>query len=297
MIPEALSIGRAVVSLRLLLPIASVAVGLAAVWFLLGRDRAELRKLVLDRLTTAGFLFFLVWKATPIVTRFETIRREPLLILYAPGGTVGLILGVLAVVGYVGYTVVRTRAAAESPSVPAVDVVRAVVLTGVSSLVAYAILFAVIAVVSASGAGQASARVGDPAPSIELETLDGGTFSLGDASGRPVVVNFWATWCGPCRAETAVKSALAEQFAGEAIVVGVNLTNSETGPGDVARFAEEWDVRYPILLDRTGRVGAAYGVRGTPTTVVIGADGTVHARIFGAMSLDAGARAVRAALR
>ncbi len=143
----------------------------------------------------------------------------------------------------------------------------------------------------------AFALEGAPAPDFTLKSLSGENLRLSEFRGEVVMINFWATWCGPCRAETAVKSALAEQFAGEAIIVGVNLTNSETGPGDVARFAEEWDVRYPILLDRTGRVAAAYGVRGTPTTVVIGADGTVHARIFGAMSLDAGARAVRAALR
>ena len=297
MIPEAISIGRAVLSVRLLLVFVSIGGGLSVAWILLGPRRSELRKLLVDSVTSAAFVFLVVWKVTPVVTQFATIRREPLLLLYAPGGSVGIVLGALAALGYTVWSFVRRHRADDADAGSPIDVARAGALAVVSSLVVFAVAFFAISIVVSVRTSETAAAVGRPAPPIELETLDGRSFSLDAVSGKPVVVNFWATWCGPCRAETAVKSALAEQFSGEAIVVGVNLTNSETGPGDVARFAEEWDVRYPILLDRTGRVASAYGVRGTPTTVVIGADGAVSARIFGAMSFDAGARAIRAELR
>ncbi|TVR61644.1 MAG: hypothetical protein EA426_03120 [Spirochaetaceae bacterium] len=297
MIPEAISIGRAVLSVRLLLVFVSVGGGLFVAWTLLGPGRSELRKLLVDSATSAAFVFLVVWKVTPVVTQFATIRREPLLLLYASGGTVGIILGALAALGYTVWILVRRRRTGDAEVGSAIDVARAGALAVVSSLVVFAVVFFAITIVSSVQSGETAAAVGRPAPAIELETLDGGLFSLGEVAGTPVVVNFWATWCGPCRAETVVKNRLAAEFAGSARVVGVNLTNSESGIRDVEAFAEEWGVTYPILLDRTGRVGAAYGVRGTPTTVVIGADGTVSARIFGAMSFEAGARAIRAALR
>ena len=288
MIPEALSIGRAVLSVRLLLIFGSAGGGLLATWVLLGSRRKALRRRLVDTLSTAGLLFLLSWKIAPLISQFATIRREPLLLLWASGGRLGVVLGSVVALGYLGWQFYRHTDAAQ--------LVRATALTLAASLTLLLVLYSALALTTAAGAaGLVSARVGDAAPPLELETLEGSTLSVAQLRGAPVLVNFWATWCAPCRAETAVKNRLAQEFNGRAHVVGVNLTNSESGVQVVRDYAREWGISYPVLLDHSGRAAASYGVRGTPTTVVLDADGAVHSRIFGAMSYDAAARALRQA--
>ncbi len=288
MIPEALSIGRAVLSVRLLLIFGSVGGGLLATWVLLGNRRSALRSRLVDTLSTAGLLFLLSWKSAALLSQFATIRREPLLLLWASGGRLGVVIGSVAVLGYLGWQFSRRTDAAQ--------LVRATALTLAASLTLLLLLYSAVALTTVAGAaGGFSARVGDTAPPLELETLDGATLDVAQLRGAPVLVNFWATWCAPCRAETAVKRRLAQEFSGRAHVVGVNLTNSESGVHAVRDYARQWDLSYPVLLDHSGSAAASYGVRGTPTTVVLDADGAVHSRIFGAMSYDAAARALQQA--
>jgi thiol-disulfide isomerase/thioredoxin len=133
----------------------------------------------------------------------------------------------------------------------------------------------------ASGDGESGKQ---EAPDFVLEGLDGGTFSLAAAEGAPVVLNFWATWCGPCEIETPVKKRLATELGDRAHFVGVNLTTSEGGVDDVARYVSEHGIEYPVVLDTSGRVQQLYGVRGTPTTYIIDAEGRVVHKFMGAMS-------------
>ncbi|TVQ41059.1 MAG: TlpA family protein disulfide reductase [Spirochaetaceae bacterium] len=74
------------------------------------------------------------------------------------------------------------------------------------------------------------------------------------------------------------------------------MTSTEAGVQAVRSFARRWEITYPILLDVDGRTANRYGVRGTPTTVILASDGTVHTRIFGAMSYDASAALLRSLL-
>lgn len=113
------------------------------------------------------------------------------------------------------------------------------------------------------------------APDFVLETLGGETFRLSEQEGRVVVVNFWATWCPPCREEIPDFIQLQEEFGAEDVVfVGVSL--DDAGPDRVRAFAEDFGVNYPIVID-DGSASAAYGpIASLPTTFLIGPDGTVQ---------------------
>jgi cytochrome c biogenesis protein CcmG/thiol:disulfide interchange protein DsbE len=131
----------------------------------------------------------------------------------------------------------------------------------------------------------AVAEVGAAAPGFELRTLDGGTIRSADLRGRPVVVNFWASWCNPCRREfPLLAQALTEHERDELAVVGVTYRDIESDSRD---FVEETRASWPQGVDEDGAVAKAFGVRAIPQTFFLDADGTIAARIFGFSSKDA----------
>lgn len=308
MLPDAISIGPALLSTRLLLIFAAGGGGLLAVWLLLGRERDALRREVVDVITTGALIGFAGWKLVALFTQFDAIRRRPLILLHASGGRIGVAVGALLVIGYVAWKYVVKRRSAVPPTtatdvdtaVAVKEIVPVLALTAAAALLIYGALFATTSIVYAAGGGAGhSARVGLPAPGFTLDRLpaDHGEpsarASIADFAGKPVVVSFWATWCGPCGAEVVDRNRLAREFDGRAVVLGVNLTNTEGGVAPVELYARERGIAHPVLLDRDGRVADAYGVRGTPTTVIIAPDGTVHSRIFGVMSYDRVAATLR----
>ena len=122
---------------------------------------------------------------------------------------------------------------------------------------------------------------GHPAPDFTLETLEGETVSLSDFRGQPVIVNFWASWCGPCRLEMP---HLQETYAtgGEGVVVlGVNLTQRDPNLEAVAAFVDEFGLTFPVVLDKEGAVAELYEVRGQPASVFIAPDGVIDTVFYG----------------
>jgi cytochrome c biogenesis protein CcmG/thiol:disulfide interchange protein DsbE len=111
------------------------------------------------------------------------------------------------------------------------------------------------------------ATVGDPAPEFELSTLDGGTLSSEDLKGHPVVVNFWASWCVPCREEAPLLERTWRRYKDDGIVfVGVNIKDAES---DAKAFVEEFDITYPVVRDLDQRLTRSFGVQGLPETFFI----------------------------
>ena len=284
MIPEAISLGRMVLSFRLLLLFSAAGAGGVAGWFLLGARRDALRRVVIDSLTTATLLLLAGWKLVALVTQWTAIRREPLLLLWATGGRPGILVGLALALAYLGWKLGRARPG----ELAARDLARGMALVVSASLIAYGVLFVgATAAYAASGGSATAARVGAMVPEFSLPVLNSGEpLSPDDLHGRPALLNFWATWCGPCRAETVVKNRLAREFGYRVTVVGINLTHTEAGEDPVAAYAREWQILYPVALDWDGRVADRFGVRGTPTTVIVGPDGTIHTRFFGPLSYD-----------
>ena len=125
-----------------------------------------------------------------------------------------------------------------------------------------------------------------PAPEFTLQTLAGEPFRLADTRGRVVVLNFWATWCGPCRFEIPDFVEMQDEFGRENVVfVGVSL-DDEASPEEVRAFTEELEVNYPVMLD-DGSAHAEYGpITSLPTTFVIDREGRIQAYIPGMVTRE-----------
>jgi thiol-disulfide isomerase/thioredoxin len=113
------------------------------------------------------------------------------------------------------------------------------------------------------------------APDFTLKAHAGGNFRLTEQRGSVILVNFWATWCGPCRQEMPVLDELAKKYADLGVqVIGVNV---ETETDGVQNYLSEVPVSFPILLDLENIASKAYDVKAMPTTVIIDKDGRVRA--------------------
>jgi peroxiredoxin len=122
-----------------------------------------------------------------------------------------------------------------------------------------------------------SPLVGQPAFAFRLDRLDGSRFQLADQKGRVVVLDFWATWCGPCMQSLPLIDEVAREFADRGVeLVAVNM---EEQPGQVKSVLERHKLKVPVVLDRDGVVAAKYSVTAIPQTVVIDREGKV-ARLF-----------------
>jgi peroxiredoxin len=126
-----------------------------------------------------------------------------------------------------------------------------------------------------------------PAPDFTLTAADGTLVSLSDLRGKVVLLNFWATWCPPCAAEMPDLNALYRRYGSEKdfVIVGVNL---EEGPQEVAEFARQKNIGFPLVLDRSGRVTRRdYRIRTLPVSVIIDREGIIRDRWSGTIIVEA----------
>lgn len=116
------------------------------------------------------------------------------------------------------------------------------------------------------------------APDFQLATLDGQSLHLADLRGRYVLLNFWATWCLPCRDELPYLQQLADDHADQLTVLGINMREA---PSDIQPFVEAMGITFPILLQPDDETLLAYNIRGLPLSFVIGPDGALLLRQVG----------------
>ena len=128
-------------------------------------------------------------------------------------------------------------------------------------------------------------RAEGAAPAFDLPGVGGGgdRVSLAQFAGRPLVINFWASWCVPCRDEMPALQAAGERLAGRVAFVGINHQDDPAAAGE---FEREVGVRYASGADPTGDVARQYGARGLPTTVLVDARGDIVARQLGEITED-----------
>ena len=142
----------------------------------------------------------------------------------------------------------------------------------------------------------ASERPVIPAPDFTLVDQYGETHTLSDYAGKTVFLNFWATWCGPCKSEMPEIQALYEKYGenqGDLIVLGVANPKTEDAPynqdvtqAEVEQFLEDNGYTFPVVMDTTGEIFYYYGITAFPTTFMIGVDGNVFGYVPGALTGD-----------
>lgn len=125
---------------------------------------------------------------------------------------------------------------------------------------------------------------GEKAPNFELEKMDGEKVKLSDFRGEKVMLNFWATWCPPCRAEVPDMQKLHENK--DVTILAVNLLGQESGIDPVEEFLEDYGVTFNVLLDEDLVVAETYGIQPVPTTYMIDTEGVIQNMAFGALNYE-----------
>jgi peroxiredoxin len=118
--------------------------------------------------------------------------------------------------------------------------------------------------------------IGNQAPDFTLLTMEGTSITLSDLRGNPVIVNFWASWCGPCRIEIPHLKATYEKYSGQGLeILAIDLAFNDSIK-EVNKVIESEEMRFPVLLDLRGEVAGQYAARVIPTSFLIDSDGIIR---------------------
>lgn len=149
-------------------------------------------------------------------------------------------------------------------------------------LAGWAIVQQLVSAYSTALPTEEAPEIGYLAPSFELETLDGGTAGIArsDEPGKPAIVNFWASWCDPCRLEAPFLSDLHAKYKDQVEFLGVNVTKYDR-LSEAEAFVQQYQIRFPTLLDKEGIVFAQYSVPGYPTSFFIDRHGVIRDIVIG----------------
>jgi len=157
-----------------------------------------------------------------------------------------------------------------------ITVIRKGLLKPVTVLI---LISALLIVLGCAGGATSDLSIGGKAPDFELLDLDGKIHKLSDYQGQPVMLNFWATWCGPCRSEMPYLEEVYTEWKEDLIFFAVNVGESST---DIIAFMDFYSFEMPVLLDSAKTVSHKYGISGIPTTYFIDEDGIIQNRVVGA---------------
>lgn len=140
---------------------------------------------------------------------------------------------------------------------------------------------------SVSGGGIPAPQTGFQAPDFELTSLTGETYRLAELRGRPLLVNFWASWCTPCRSEMPAMERVYQQYREQGfLILAVNATGQDRMT-NVGAFVAELGLSFPILLDQDGSITELYRVRALPSSFFIDERGTIKEVIIGGPMAEA----------
>lgn len=130
-------------------------------------------------------------------------------------------------------------------------------------------------------------QIGNLAPNFELLSLDGNKVQLSDYRGKKVLLNFWATWCPPCRVEMPHMEKFYNDYKDKDVVVlAVNLTHTEKSVTDVPIFVQDFGLTFPVVMDDNGGTSDVYQVVAYPTSYMIDSNGIIREKFQGAINYD-----------
>ena len=159
-----------------------------------------------------------------------------------------------------------------------------IAIFGLLALALFAVLAYGLANRSSATGRSGVTRIGKPAPEFTMMLLDGGEFRLSEHEGVPVVINFWASWCPPCRQESPAFERQWRRYQDTGIqFVGVDIQDEVS---DAEAYVREFGLTFPNGLDVDGKITIDYGVIGLPVTFFVGSSGIVEGRWVGAIPED-----------
>ncbi|UQZ33432.1 cytochrome C biogenesis protein [Paenibacillus sp. PK3_47] len=140
---------------------------------------------------------------------------------------------------------------------------------------------------SNSGEIKTGIQKGQQAPDFALTDLQGNQVQLSDFEGKRVLVNFWATWCPPCKVEMPHMQNIYNDYqTKDVVILGVNMTLTEENPDAVDEFVNEQQLTFPIVMDKDGDVMQTYEIMAYPTTYLLDANGVIREKFQGAISYE-----------
>lgn len=205
------------------------------------KDKEE-RKGILNIISNSLVIGVLTWKLSPLLTSFSEVIKAPISIVYLNGGTVGVLLGLLAAIIFLAVKYYRLR---EKP-----------LLVVSSSYIGLAVIFYLI-----------MALVHPKAMDAEFIAEVNGIEGIDLYQNDLTIINFWATWCSPCKAELPELTNFYNKYGDDVSFYGVNLTNTEKG--DISDFITSHEITFPIIYDNDGSLSNLFEVKTIPTTVII----------------------------
>lgn len=289
---QVIQIGSLAISLKWLLLGVGILIGLFVIKFWVSKTHeGELHKRVFDLLVNTLILGFFIWKGSLIILEPSIVMKSPLSLLYFTGGSKGLIL---AMIGSLIYFVFKGR----KINIPNSLIKKILAVTALSGLIGWTIYDFAFSQTKLDktvqegqtvqqNSGEIGIKEGNKAPNFQLENIDGQKVQLSDFKGKKVILNLWATWCPPCKAEMPhMKDFYQEQKGKDVEIVAVNITTSEKNPESVEQFVKDFGLTFPVLLDESGEIGDVYQAITIPTSYFIDTNGIIHKRIVGPMDKE-----------
>lgn len=259
-------------NLPLILLIAVITAGLSYMAGALPlRKDKENRQIFGDLLFIPIAPFLLGWKLSLILTDARDVFINPLLLLYGSGSAVNILIGITAGGLFMAYRWTRRK--------PGKTVNKALI-RGLGTALAISLITGGAMVVSGGGASERELL-----PPVSLMAEDGSSWDVSMAAGNPVVLNFWASWCPPCRAEMPMLERLqSDSRFSNVTFFAVNAVRTEKKSEDGRKWLEENEIDLPLLYDTTGEAMNRYGISSLPTTIVVDTSGRIVSMKTGTVS-------------
>jgi peroxiredoxin len=254
--------------------------------WLLRSQKNESGKQLFDLALNSVFWGFLILKGSLLLLEPKLIIESPMSLLYFTGGTKGLIFGTFGAFIYFLFKARKLK-------IPNFMILQSTVVFAFAIMSGYFLVNLYLnndkpkVNTDDTKTVEFGVQEGNKAPDFQLKTLDGVYVKLSDFRGKKVILNFWATWCPPCKAEIPyMQDFYVSKDKTKVEILAINLTTSEKNPRDVKEFVKDKNVTFPVLLDQDGDIGVQYQAITIPTSYLIDSKGIVRKKIVGPMDKD-----------